>query len=129
MQSNKKWKILIVFDYMIADILSNKKINPIVTELFIRGRKVNVCLFLIHSLISLFQKIQDWIQHTILSWKFQTKENFNKLHLFHSWDIDFQDFINLNKKSIVEPYSFLVIDTTVPSYNSLHFFQNLSETM
>ena len=57
MQSNKKWKILIVCDYMIADILWNKKINPIVTELFIRGRKVNVCPFLIHSLISLFQKI------------------------------------------------------------------------
>ena len=37
--SNKKRKILIVFDDMIADILSNKKINPIVTELFIRGRK------------------------------------------------------------------------------------------
>ena len=114
---------------MIADILSNKKINPIVTELFIRGRKVNVCLFLIHSLISLFQKIQDWIQHTILTWKFQTKENFNKLHLFHSWDIDFQDFINLNKKSFVEPYSFLVIDTTLPSYNSLHLKKNLLETM
>ena len=34
---NKKGKILIVFDDMIADMLSNKKLNPIVTELFIRG--------------------------------------------------------------------------------------------
>ena len=33
---NKKLKILIVFDDMISDILSNKKLNPIVTELFIR---------------------------------------------------------------------------------------------
>ena len=32
---NKKRKILIVFDNMIADMLSNKKLNPIVTELFI----------------------------------------------------------------------------------------------
>ena len=35
---NKKRKILIVFDYIIADILSNRKLNLIVTKLFIRGR-------------------------------------------------------------------------------------------
>ena len=44
---NKKRKILIVFDDMIADMLSNKKPNPIVTELFIRGRKINISLVLI----------------------------------------------------------------------------------
>ena len=36
---NKKRKILIVFDDIIADMLCNKKLNPIITELFIRGRK------------------------------------------------------------------------------------------
>ena len=41
---NKKRKILIVFDDMIADMLSNKKLNPILTELFIRGRKLNISL-------------------------------------------------------------------------------------
>ena len=41
---NKKPKILIVFDDMIADMLSNKKLNPIVTKLFIRGRKLNISL-------------------------------------------------------------------------------------
>ena len=41
---NKKRKILIVFGDMIADMLSNKKFNPIVTELFIRGRKLNISL-------------------------------------------------------------------------------------
>ena len=39
---NKKREILIVFDDMIADMLSNKKIYPIVTVLFIRGRKLNI---------------------------------------------------------------------------------------
>ena len=43
---NKKRKILIAFDDMIADTLSNKGYNPIVTELFMRGRKVNILLFL-----------------------------------------------------------------------------------
>ena len=42
--SNKKSRILIVFDDIIADMLSNKKFNPIVTELFIRGRKLNISL-------------------------------------------------------------------------------------
>ena len=43
----KKRKILIVFDDMTADMLSKKKLNPIVTELFIRGRKLNVSLVFI----------------------------------------------------------------------------------
>ena len=42
--TNKKHKILIVFDDMIANRLSNKKCNPIVNELFIRGRKLNISL-------------------------------------------------------------------------------------
>ena len=44
---NKKPKILIVFDNMIADMVSNKKRNPIVTELFIRGRNLNIFLVFI----------------------------------------------------------------------------------
>ena len=43
----KKRKILIVFDDMIADIINNKKLNPIVTELFIRGRKLNISIVFI----------------------------------------------------------------------------------
>ena len=44
---NKKQKILIVFRDMIADMLSNKTLNPMVTELFIRVRKQNISLVLI----------------------------------------------------------------------------------
>ena len=40
----KKNRVLIVFDDMIADMESNKKLNPIVTELFIRGRKLNILI-------------------------------------------------------------------------------------
>ena len=44
---NKENKILIVFDDMIADMINNKKLNSIVTELSIRGRKLNIsfCLY------------------------------------------------------------------------------------
>ena len=44
---NKKRKLLIVFDDMIADMLSNKKLNPIATELFIGGRNLNISLVFI----------------------------------------------------------------------------------
>ena len=44
---NKKRKILIIFDDMIGDMLRNKKLIPIVTELFIRGRKLSISLFFI----------------------------------------------------------------------------------
>ena len=46
---------------MIADMLSNKKLNQIVTALFVRGRKLNISLFKYFSnnLLSLFQKILD----------------------------------------------------------------------
>ena len=44
---NKKRKKLFVFDNMIAHMLSNKKLNPTVTELFIRSRKLNISLFFI----------------------------------------------------------------------------------
>ena len=54
---NKKGKILVVFDDMIAYMVSNKKVNPIVTKLFIRGRKLKIFLFLLQNIILLCQKI------------------------------------------------------------------------
>ena len=55
---NPDEKILIIFDDMITDMLSNKIHNPVVTKLFIRGRKLNI-LFLLCNLILLYQKILD----------------------------------------------------------------------
>ena len=53
-----KPKIFIVFDDMIADMLSNKKLNPIVTELFLRGKKLkHFSCFVLHSFMLLFPKI------------------------------------------------------------------------
>ena len=55
--SKKEYKILVVFD-MIADMLSNKKLNQIVTELFTRGRKLNIShVFITYVFILLYQKI------------------------------------------------------------------------
>ena len=43
----EKRKVLVVFDDMIADMFCDRKLNPIVTELFNRGRKRNICLVFI----------------------------------------------------------------------------------
>ena len=55
----KKRKVLIVFDDMIADMINNKKLNPIVTELFIRSRKLIFLLSLLRNLILKCQKMLD----------------------------------------------------------------------
>ena len=47
---DKENKILIVFDDMIADMIHNKKLDSIVTELFIRGRKLNIFLVFLTQL-------------------------------------------------------------------------------
>ena len=52
-----KQKTLIVFDDVIADMLSNKNLNPKAIELFIRGRKLNISLVLLHNLILLCWEI------------------------------------------------------------------------
>ena len=55
---NKKQKILIVFGDMISDMFSNKRRNPIVTELFIRGRKLNISFFYHRILFCCSKKYQ-----------------------------------------------------------------------
>ena len=45
--TNKERKILVVFDDVIGNMLNNKNFNPIVTELFIRDRKLNISLIII----------------------------------------------------------------------------------
>ena len=59
--TDKERKILIVFRDMIADMINNKKLYSIVTELFIRGRKLNISLvFITQSLVTLrFQNMLD----------------------------------------------------------------------
>ena len=56
---NRKRKILIVFDDIIGDIMTNKKFHAIIKEIFIRCRILNISLVLSLSLIFLFQKMSN----------------------------------------------------------------------
>ena len=124
---NKKRKIWIVFDDMIADILSNKKVNPITTELFIRRRKLNISLvFITQFYFAVPKNIRLNLTHYLFM-KIPSKRELQQIVFNHSSDIDFQDFINLYKKCTENPYSSLVIDTTLASENCLRFRKNLLE--
>ena len=124
---NKKWKILIIFHDMIADMLSKKKLNTIVTELFIKGRKLNISLvFMTQSYFAVPKNIRlNSIHYFVI--KILNKGELPQLHLIIWSDMDFQDFINLYKKCTSKPYSFLVIDTTLASDNSSRSRKNLLE--
>ena len=123
---NKKQKILIVFNNMIADMLCNKKLNPIVTELFFRGRKLGISLVLItQSCVVVPKDIRLNFTHYFIM-KIPNKQELKQIVSQNSSDIDFQDFMNLYKKCTAKPYSFLVIDA---SDNPLHFRKNLVERM
>ena len=81
---DKERKILMVFDDMIADMISNQKLNSIVTELFIRGRKLNIYLAFITQ--SYFKAPKDFRLNSTHFFivKIPNKKEFNELH----WIID-----------------------------------------
>ena len=78
---NEKQKKSIVFDDIIADMLSNKELKKIVNELFIRGRKLNISpVFTTQSYFAVQKNISLNSTHYIIM-KFPEKGNFNKLHI------------------------------------------------
>ena len=116
---NKENKILIVFDDMIADMINNKKLNSIVTELFIRGRKLNISLvFITQSYFKIPKDIRLNTNHFLIA-KIPNKTELQQIATNHSSDISPKDFINIYKEYNVELYSFFVNDTSLASDNPL----------
>ena len=110
---NKKQKVLIVLDDIIADMFCNKKLNPIVTELFIRGRKLNISLVLITLYYFAVPKSLRLNSTHNFVMKILNKKELQESAINHSSDIDLQDFMNLYKRCTEKSYSLLVIDTTL----------------
>ena len=123
--TTKKRKVLTVFDDMIADMINNNKLNPIVTESFIGGRKLNISIvFITQSYFKVPKNVRLNSTHFFIM-KIPNKREPQQTALNHSSDIDFKDFMKIYKKYTKEPYSFLVNDTTLPSDNPLRFRRNL----
>ena len=125
---SKENKILIVFDDMIADMITNKKLNSVVTELFIKCRKLNISLvFISQSYFKVPKDVRNNSTHFFIM-KIPNKRELQQIAINHSSDINTKDFIEIYRKCTDKPYPFLVIDTTLPSNNPLRFRKNLSIT-
>ena len=104
-------KFLIVFDDMIADIMTNKKSQAIIKELFIRCRKLNISLvFITQSYFSVPKEVRLSSTHYLIM-KIHNKREPQQLAINNSAD----------RKCTSEPYSFLTIDTTLPANDPLRF--------
>ena len=121
----KKHKVLIIFDDTIDDMINNKKLNSIVTELFIRGRKLNISILFITQSYFKVEKDLRLNSTDLFIMKTPNKRELQEIAFNHSSDIDFKDFMKIYKRCTVEPYSFLVNDTTLPSDNPLRFRKKL----
>ena len=110
---------------MIADMESNKKLSPIVTELVLIGRKLNTSLiFISKSYLKVPRTIRLNAAH-YFTLKIPDKRELQQIASNHLRDIDFKDFMKIYKDYFKEPYSFLVNDTTVSLDNPLRFRKNL----
>ena len=102
----KKYKMLIVFDDMIADMINNKKLNPVVTEVFIRGRKLKISIvFITQSYFKVPKDVRLNSTHFFIM-KILNKKELQQIALNHSSDIDFKDFMKIYKKCTAEPLLF-----------------------
>ena len=112
---DKEHNILIVFDHMIADMINNKKINSIVTNLFIRGRKLDISLeFFTQSYFIVPKDVRLNSTHFFIM---KIQRELQQIALNQSSNINSKDFIKNYKKCTAEPYSFLI--------NNVFFRKNL----
>ena len=126
---NRKKKILIVFDDMIADIMTNKKFQSIIKGLFIRCRKINLSLvFIPQYYFSVPKDVRLNSTHYFIM-KINNKRELQNIAINHSADIDYKDFIKIYRECTKEPYKFLTIDPTLPSTNTLRFRKNFFDTL
>ena len=111
----RKRKVLIVFDDMISHVMSDKKAQQVLKELFIRCRKLSIPLcFLTQSYCSYVPKdVRLNCTHYII-FKLNNKRELQNIAINHSADIDYKDFVNMYRDCTKEPYNFLTTDTTQP---------------
>ena len=127
-KTKMKRRILIVFDDMIADIMTNKKFESIITELFIMFRKLNISIVFITQ--SYFRTPKDARLNSThyLLMKIQSKRELQNIAQDDSGDINFKDFLKIYKDCTNEPYSFMTTDTTLPTSDPMRFRRKFSDS-
>ena len=124
---SRKIKILIVFDDMITDIMSNKKFQSIIKELFIRKLKISLT-FITQSYFSIPKDVNLNSTHYLIM-KINNRKKLQNIAINHSADIDYKGFMKIYRECIKEPFNFLTIDTTLPASNPLRFRKNLFDSL
>ena len=120
----RRRKILIVFDDMITDIMTNKKFQSIIKELFIRCRKLNISLaFITQSYFSVTKDVRLNSTHYLIL-KINNKRELQNIAINHSANIDYKDFLKIYRKCTKEPFNFFTIDTALPASDPLRFRKN-----
>ena len=120
----RKRKILIIFDDMIFHVMSDRRAQQILKDLFITHRKLNISLcFLIQSYFSVPKDVRLNCTHFIL-FKLNYKRELQSIAINHSADIDYKDFIEIYRDCTKEPFNFLTIDT-----KDNKFIKNFDETL
>ena len=113
--------MIIVFDDKIAHMIKNRKLDTIVTELFIRGRKLNISIvFITQSYFKAIKDVRLNTTHFFIA-KIPDKRELQHIVQDDSSDISIKDFINIYRECAAELYSFLVNDTTLASDNPIRF--------
>ena len=91
------------------------------TELFIRGRKLNISLvFITQSYFKIPKDVRLNTSHFFIA-KIPNKRDIQQIAINHSSDINTKDFANIYRKYTADPCSFSVNDTTLASNNPLRF--------
>ena len=104
--SSRKRKILIVFDDMIADIMTNKRFQAIIKELFIRCRKLNISLvFITQSYFSVPKDVRLNSTHYLIM-EINHRKELQNIAINHSADIDYKDFMKIYRECTKEPLNF-----------------------
>ena len=94
----RKRQKLIVFDAMIADIMTNKKLKAIIKELFIRCRKLIISLvFITQSYFSVPKDVRLNSTHYLIM-KINNRRESQNIAINHSADIDYKDFIKIYRE-------------------------------
>ena len=103
---SRKRKILIIFDDMIVDIMTSKKFQSLIKELFIRYRKLNIFLAIItQSYFSVLKDVRLNSTHYLIK-KINNKRELQNIAINHSADIDYKDFMKIYRECIKEPFNF-----------------------
>ena len=122
---NMQRKILVLFDDMLADVMSIKTFQGIIKKLFSGCRKLNISLvFFTQSYFSVPKYVRLNSTHYLIM-KINNRKELQNIAINHSADIDYNDFVKIYRECTREPYSFLTIDTTLPASDPLRFRKKL----